>query len=205
MALSLTKFVMLAGLTHFAFYGLAGAAFGADATPFTCGNGQSARIVNTGESHAGIGNTKDGVTAVSDGRQGRCGVDFTNINEKFSTIILWAKDPVSVAGYVNTKLCFTDSEGSFTVQKKLSQYRVSGGAARFFKEYELDASDFGSRASQATLVRLVEVLNTPNNVPGNITFGGIWFNDRPYKTIIPREGNGGCDSAQACSKEEDPK
>lgn len=201
MAISRAKLVSLVSSTYFAF---CGSAYGADATPFTCGTGQSARIVNTGESHAGIGNTKDGVSAVSDGRQGRSGVDFTNINEKFSTIILWARDTLNVDKYVNTKLCFTDSEGSFTVQKKLSEYKVSGGAARSFKEYELNASDFGSRAAQATLVRLVEVLNTPNNVPANITFGGIWFNNRPYKTIIPRQGNGGCDSAQACSKEEVP-
>lgn len=204
MALSLSKWISVLGLTQFAFFALAGTSFGADATAFTCGSGQSARIVNTGESHAGIGNTKDGVTAVSDGQQGRSGVDFTNINEKFSTISLWARDTISVDKYVNTKLCFTDSAGSFTVQKKLSQYKVSGGAARTFKEYELNASDFGERASQATLVRLTEVLNTPNNVPANITFGGIWLNNRPYKNIIPRQGDGGCASAQACSKEDDP-
>lgn len=205
MTFSGTKMLALVGLTQCAFHGLAGTAFAADATPFTCGSGQSARIVNTGESHAGIGNTKDGVAAVSDGQQGRAGVDFTNINEKFTSISLWARDPISAAKYVNTKLCFTDSEGSFTVQKKLSEYKDSGGGARFFKEFQLNASDFGTRASQATLVRLVEVLNTPNSVPSNITFGGIWFNGRPYKTIIPRLSDGGCASAQACSKEDNPE
>ncbi len=204
MAFSGIKLVSAVGLAQFAWFGLTGTAFAADATPFTCGSGQSARIVNTGESHAGIGNTKDGVSAVSDGQQGRSGVDFNNINEKFTSITLWARDPISAAKYVNTKLCFTDSNGSFTVQKKLSEYKVSGGAARFFSEYKLNASDFGDRASQATLVRLTEVLNTPNNVPSNITFGGIWFNDRPYKTIILRQGDGGCASAQACGKEDNP-
>ena len=172
----------------------------ATAQPFSCGSGIAANIVNLSprDRHFGFGRVGKGLDVISFGiDDSKGGIDLRYFREpnKFSELTIYVLDRQPI-GDVNTRFCFSDNDGDFTITRRLKEYKFKVPKDGF-KLASVRALDLPTRANGANLKRFTLIVNAGQ--PTALRFGGISISGLDYIENILTE-NAGCDGVESCKK-----
>lgn len=174
----------------------------ATAQPFTCGSGIQAVV----ESPPGVdrrytvGKTGKVIEVISfGGDDSKGGMDVRNIREpnNFGGLSLYLKESLGqTRNQVNTRFCFTDKDGDFTITRQLKDYQFEI-AKDGWNRATVNAFELDPRATGATLKRYTLIFKSGQRT-AVIRFGDVLLSGDDVGQLLT--DNEGCEGNESCKK-----
>ena len=176
----------------------------ADATaqPFTCGPGIESKIVSVPvDRRYTVGKTGKVVEVVSfGGDDSKAGMDVRNFREpnNFVGLSVYVKESLGqTRNQVNTRFCFSDSDGDFTITRQLKDYQFQP-AKEGWNRATVNAFELPPRATRANLKRYTLILKSGQR-PAIFRFGDVIVPEVDDVGQLLTE-NAGCEGGESCKK-----
>ncbi len=174
----------------------------ATAEPFTCGSGIQA-VVETlpgVDRRYTVGKTGKVIEVISfGGDDSKGGMDVRNIREpnNFLGLSLYLKESLGqTRNQVNTRFCFSDKDGDFTITRQLKDYQFQI-AKDGWNRATVNAIELPPRATGATLKRYTLIFKSAQKT-AVIRFGDVILSDDDVGQLLT--DNAGCDGSESCKK-----
>jgi hypothetical protein len=172
------------------------------AQPFSCGNGIQAMIEQPPgvDRRYTVGKTAKVVEVISfGGDESKGGMDVRNLREpnSFRGVSVYLKESLGqTRNQVNTRFCFSDKDGDFTITRELKDYQFQI-AKDGWNLASVNAIELPLRATGATLKRYTLIFKSGQR-SAVIRFGDVILSFDDVGELLT--DNAGCSGDESCAK-----